>query len=83
VLTVCLFVFDLETIIGEMSVFVINVVHIKVCTTCSNVSGVIEVEIKIALSKCPDTNVEFSTFVKKWFLDILLNNPVGKLNASF
>jgi hypothetical protein len=63
--------------------FIINVFHAVTSTTCSNVAGVIEIEIQIALSKCPNTNVKFSTFVKERTFNVLLDNPIGKLYTCF
>ena len=45
VLSVSLFVFDLETIIGEMCEFIINITHVKISATGSDISCVVEIEV--------------------------------------
>ena len=44
-LAVSLFVFDLEAVIGEMCEFIINVVHVIISATCSDISSVVEIEV--------------------------------------
>ena len=82
-LTVSFFVLYLQTIISKMCIFIFHIVHGVTRTTCSNVAGIIKVEIKIALSKCPNSNVKLSTLVQKRSFNILLNNPIGELYTCF
>jgi len=45
VLAVSLFVFDLEAVIGEMCKFIIYIAHVKISTTSSDISSVVEIEV--------------------------------------
>lgn len=66
-----------------MCQFVIHVVHIVPFATRSQVADVVKIEVEVALSKSPDSNVELSALVEQRALNVFLDHPIWKLNALF
>ena len=64
----------LKTIISQMHVFIPINIKRKRSWRSSNIAISIEINF-IGRFKCPNSNIKFSFFVKKGFLNILLNNP--------
>ena len=66
-----------------MRQFVIHVVHIVPFATRSQVADVVKIEVKVALSKSPDSNVKLSALVEQRALNVFLDHPIWKLDALF
>jgi hypothetical protein len=66
-----------------MGQFVIHVVHIVPFATRSQVADVVKIEVKVALSKSPDSNVKLSALVEQRALNVFLDHPIWKLDALF
>ena len=60
-----------------MDKFVFEIGGIVEETRCPQVANIAEEEIFVAECNGPDTNVEFSLFVKEWSLYVFLNDPTG------
>ena len=76
VLTVCLFVLNLQAVVGEVDVTVHKVVHRVALTGSTKITCVVEVVVLIAQGNSPDSYVKLSTLKKKWLFDVLLDDPV-------
>jgi len=59
-----------------MGQFIIHVVHIVPFATRSQVADVVEIEVKVALSKSPDSNVKLSALVEQRALNVFLDYPI-------
>lgn len=59
-----------------MGEFVLHVVHIVAFAACSQIADVVEIEVKVALSKSPDSDVELPAFVEQRTLNVFLNYPI-------
>ena len=76
VLAICFLVLDLQAIVCQMSVFVVHIVKVVALTAGAQVANVVEVEVKVALGKAPDSDVEFPSFIQERPLKIFLDDPV-------
>jgi hypothetical protein len=59
-----------------MGQFVIHIIHIVPFAARSQVADVVKIEVEVALSKSPDSNVELSALVEQRALNVFLDHPI-------
>ena len=67
---------DLETLVCQMYLLAFCIC-IVFTTGCSEIAFTVKINFEILSNNCPNSNIEFSCFVKQWFFNILLDNPKG------
>jgi hypothetical protein len=80
--TVCVFVLDLEAIIRQVHVFVVCIDLGGVLLAArTQVADVVKVELIITVCEAPHANVKLTVLEKQWLFNVLLDDPIGELEA--
>lgn len=80
-LAICFLVFDLQAVVRQMSEFVVHIVKVVALAAGAQVADVVEIEVKVALSEAPDSDIEFPSLIEERPLEIFLDDPVRKRHA--